>query len=257
MSKFTFRYYPQPLSPEQIEMEKKIFRYSLFVPIIFLLIIWLIKLAEVTFDTSFYELGMYPRNIKGITGILFSPLLHGSFKHLIGNSSTFLVLGTALFFFYRNLAMRIFLLNYFMSGIFLWLGGREVWHIGSSGIIYGLTAFLLLSGILRNDVRLLTISLIVTFLYGSFFWGLFPTEDGISWDGHLMGALSGSMLALVYHRQGPPRKQYEWENDEDDDKTADIPDYQNITNESIIENSKDKIDKSSSISDKVDIFKLD
>ncbi|MBN2264150.1 MAG: rhomboid family intramembrane serine protease [Prolixibacteraceae bacterium] len=257
MSKFTFRYYPQPLSPEQIEMEKKIFKYSLFVPIIFLMIIWLIKLAEITFDTSFHELGMYPRKLKGLAGILFSPLLHGSFKHLIGNSSTFIVLGTALFFFYRNLAMRIFLLNYFMSGIFLWLGGREVWHIGASGIIYGLTAFLFLSGILRNDVRLLTISLIVTFLYGSFFWGLFPTEEGISWDGHLMGALSGTMLALVYYRQGPPRKQYEWENDEEDDEMENNSDYQIITNENSIENSKEHKDQSNSSSEKIDIFKLD
>jgi membrane associated rhomboid family serine protease len=219
MSKFTFRYYPQPVTPEMAELEKKIFRYSLFVPTLFLIIIWLVKLAELAFDTHFVELGMYPRHLKGLPGILFSPLIHSNFKHLMGNSSSFIVLATALFFFYRKLALRIFLLNYFLSGIFLWFGGREVWHIGASGIVYGLTAFLFLSGILRRDVRLLTITLIVAFLYGSYFWGLFPTEERISWDGHLMGALSGTMLSLIYFKHGPPRVPYEWENEEDGDET--------------------------------------
>lgn len=218
MAKLTFRYYPQPLSPEAIEMEKKFFKYSLFVPILFLIVIWLIKLAEIALDTRFIEWGMYPRHLKGVMGIITSPLIHADFKHLIGNSSSFLVLSTALFFFYRKLAMRIFVINYFLAGILLWLGGREVWHIGASGVIYGLTAFLLLSGIFRKDVRLLTISLIVTFLYGSFLWGIFPNEDRISWDGHLMGAVSGTILSLLFYKYGPPRQKYEWEEEEDDEE---------------------------------------
>jgi membrane associated rhomboid family serine protease len=141
---------------------------------------------------------------------------------LIANSTSFLVLSTALFFFYRKFALRIFILNYFMSGILLWLGGREVWHIGASGIIYGMAAFLLFSGIFRKDLRLLTISLIVVFLYGSFIWGLFPIDPKISWEGHLMGAVSGTILSLIYYKQGPPVHPYEWEkeiDDEDDDET--------------------------------------
>lgn len=240
MNKLTFRYYPNPLSPDEIKLEKKIFRYSLFLPFLFLIIIWLVKLTEVALNTSFVEFGMYPRHTQGLKGILFSPLIHGSFKHLMGNSSTFLVLSTALFFFYRKMAMRIFLLNYFLSGVFLWIGGREVWHIGASGIIYGLTAFLLLSGLLRKDVRLLTISLIVTFLYGSFFWGLFPTEEQISWDGHLMGALSGTMLAFSFYKYGPPRHQFDWENDDDENENMDIGNENNV--EDTAETPSDKID---------------
>lgn len=218
MSKFTFRYYPRPLTPEEVELEKKIFWYSMFVPLLFLLIIWLIKIVELTLNIDFTQFGMYPRHAKGLSGILFSPLLHGSIKHIAGNSSTFFVLATALFYFYRNMALRIFALNYLISGILLWLGGREVWHIGASGIIYGLTAFLFLSGVLRNDIRLLTISLIVTFLYGSFFWGLFPTEEHISWDGHLMGTISGIMLSLIYYKHGPPRQKFDWEDDDETDE---------------------------------------
>lgn len=217
MRKLTFRYYPQPISPEKEDLEKKIFKYSLVFPIVFILIIWLIKITETVLEVSFTEMGMYPRNAKGLIGIFTSPLIHGDFKHLIGNSSSFFILSTALFFFYREMAFRIFILNYFLAGILLWLGGRETWHIGASGIIYGLAAFLFLSGVFRKDIRLLTISLIVTFLYGSFFWGLFPIEERISWDGHLMGAVSGTILALIFYKHGPPRQKYEWEDEPDED----------------------------------------
>ncbi|MDA3816723.1 MAG: rhomboid family intramembrane serine protease [Prolixibacteraceae bacterium] len=221
MPKLTFRYYPQPISPEQAVLEKRIFKYSLFIPVLLLIVMWLIKLSETILGISFVELGMYPRHIKGLIGILMSPLIHGDWSHLIGNSVSFLVLSTALFFFYRKLAMPIFIINYLLSGILLWLGGRVAWHIGASGVIYGLAAFLMLSGIFRKDVRLLTISLIVIFLYGSFIWGLFPIEEGISWDGHLMGAVSGTILAALFHKHGPPTPHYEWEDEEDEEEDKD------------------------------------
>jgi membrane associated rhomboid family serine protease len=220
MPKLNFRYYPQLISPDQVEIEKKIFRYSLVVPLLFLIVIWMIKIAEIILDLPLTRWGIFPRHAKGLTGILTAPLIHGDFGHLIGNSSSFLVLATALFFFYRKLAYPIFILNYLMAGLFLWLGGREVWHIGASGVIYGMAAFLMFSGVFRKDVRLLTISLIVIFLYGSLIWGLFPLVEGISWDGHLMGAASGIILSFIFHRKGPPRQRFEWEDESDDDSES-------------------------------------
>jgi len=225
MSRFTFRYYPQPVSNESIELEKRIFKYSLVIPVIFLITIWMIKISEVLLEINLSNWGVLPRNLIGLKGVFTSPLIHGDFKHLIANSTSFLVLSTALFFFYRKVALQIFVLNYFMSGIFLWLGGREVWHIGASGIIYGMAAFLLLSGIFRKDLRLLTISLIVVFLYGSFIWGLFPIDLKISWEGHLMGAASGTILSLIYYKQGPPVHSYEIDTEDEDDE-----DYSNYEN---------------------------
>lgn len=245
MPKLTFRYYPQPESPELIEIEKKIFRYSLFVPVLFLIIIWLIKFIELMLNINLTNLGMHPRNIDGLIGILTSPLIHANFGHLIGNSTSFLILATALFFFYRKMAIRIFILNYLMAGILLWLGGREVWHIGASGVVYGLAAFLLFSGLLRKDVRLLTISLIVIFLYGSFFWGLFPTQERISWDGHLMGAVSGTILSLIFYKHGPPRQKFEWEDELDDD-----------SDEPKIEDDDQFGSENVNANEKIDIFKL-
>ncbi len=218
MGKLTFRYYPEPISPEAVELEKKIFKYSLTIPVIFLIIIWIIKISETILDIHLTNWGILPRDVSGLKGILTSPLIHGDYKHLIANSTSFLVLSTALFFFYRNVALRIFLLNYFLSGIFLWLGGREAWHIGLSGVIYGLAAFLLVSGILRQDLRLLTISMIVVFLYGGLFWGIFPVDPHISWEGHLMGAASGTILSLIFYKNGPPRQKYSWENEPDEDR---------------------------------------
>jgi membrane associated rhomboid family serine protease len=229
MAKFTFRYYPQPVSNESIELEKKIFKYSLVVPVVFLIILWMIKISETLLGIHLYQLGVLPRNLIGLKGILTSPLIHADFKHLIANSTSFLVLSTALFFFYRKVALPIFILNYFMSGILLWLGGREVWHIGASGIIYGMAAFLLFSGIFRHDIRLLTISLIVTFLYGSFIWGLFPIEPKISWDGHLMGAVSGTILSLIYYKQGPPTNPFEEETDSEEEEMS--TEFHDIENE--------------------------
>lgn len=234
MGKLTFRYYPQPLSPEIVQLEKKIFKYSLVVPSLFVLIIWLIKIVEVSLNLNFVNLGVYPRSFEGLIGILTSPLIHSNFGHLSGNTASFFVLATALFFFYRKMALRIFIINYFLSGLLLWLGGREAWHIGASGIIYGLTAFLFLSGVLRQDLRLLTISLIVTFLYGSFIWGIFPFDPKISWDGHLMGAISGTVLALLFYKYGPPRQKFEWE-DEPDDEEENPNDDDDLQEENIID----------------------
>lgn len=211
-------------------MEKKIFRYSLVFPLFFIIVIWMIKLVEIVLEIRLTEWGVYPRHAKGLIGILTSPLIHADMKHLIGNSTSFLVLATALFFFYREMATRIFCLNYLLSSLLLWLGGRASWHIGASGIIYGLAAFLFFSGIFRKDSRLLTISLIVTFLYGSFVWGLLPLKEGISWDGHLMGAVSGTVLSLIFYKYGPPRRMYDWEDEMDNDDSTECDEYETAEN---------------------------
>lgn len=212
-----FNYYPGQDKSHDPEMEKKIFRHSLVFPSLFLLAFWLVFVVEQALNLNFYELGIYPLHLKGLKGIIFSPFVHGGLKHIFANTAPFFVLALALFYFYRNLAYRIFFLVYFLSGLCVWFGGREAWHIGASGIVYGLGSFLFFSGIFRNDVRLLTISVIVVFLYGGMFWGMFPIEPGVSWESHLWGAASGFFLSIYYRKQGPQRVKYEWE-DEPDDK---------------------------------------
>jgi membrane associated rhomboid family serine protease len=186
-----------------MEEEKKRFIYSLVFPGFFLLLLWAIKFFEVSMELSFVEGGVYPRKLSGLKGILLSPLIHGDWKHLLDNSMPVLLLSVALFYFYRDIAYKIWLLIYFISGILLWGVGREAYHIGASGLIYGLAAFLFLSGIIRRVRSLTAISLLVVFWYSGMVWGLLPFDFKVSFEAHICGAVSGIVLAILYRDQGP------------------------------------------------------
>jgi membrane associated rhomboid family serine protease len=218
-----FDYYPRKQEPLDKDTEKKIFKYSLLFPLVIVGMFWLVKVVEDIYDLDLAEYGILPLHAEGLKGIILSPFIHGSYDHLLSNSLPFLILGFALFYFYRNLAYRILFLIYLLSGICVWFGGRESYHIGASGIVYGLASFLFFSGVLRKDASLLTIGIIVIFLYGSMFWGMFPFKPDISWESHLWGALSGLILALYYRHQGPARHKASWEDmqeEEDEEETS-------------------------------------
>lgn len=197
--------------------EKKKFYHSLIFPAFFLFLIWFIRFTEVGLETSFVRFGVYPQKLHGLLGILTSPLIHADLKHLADNSVPVFFLSLAIFYFYREIAYKIFFIVYFASGFLVWIVGREAYHIGASGLIYGFASFLFLSGVLRKNINLLAISLLVIFLYGSLVWGLLPYDYQISWESHLMGALTGIVLAAFYKDQGPERKKYSWEEEPDDD----------------------------------------
>lgn len=193
----------------------KKFKYSLILPLFFILILWLIKIVDVSEHLNLYYFGNFPRDAKGLWGILLSPLIHADFNHLISNSIPLFVLGTGIIFFYRNLAYKVFALVWILSGICVWLGARDSYHIGASGLIYGIAAFLFLSGIIRKDFRLAAISLLVVFLYGSLVWGVLPIFPEISWEYHLFGGISGFIAAIIYRKQGPERIVWSWEIEEE------------------------------------------
>ena len=186
-----------------MQEEQKRFFYSLVFPGFFLLVLWAIKFYEFSMELSFVEAGVYPRKFSGLKGLLFSPLIHGDWKHLIDNSMPVLLLSVALFYFYRDIAYKIWILIYFIGGILLWGVGRQAYHIGASGLIYGLAAFLFLSGIIRKVRSLMAISLLVVFWYGSMVWGLLPFDFKVSFEAHITGAVAGVVLALVYRHEGP------------------------------------------------------
>lgn len=225
-----FNYFPPKPDSTDPALDKKIFRHSLVFPSLFLLAFWMVLLVEKILNLDFATYGIFPLHIKGLKGILFSPFIHAGYEHLGANSVPFFVLSVALFYFYRKLAYRIFFLIYFLSGICVWLGGREAWHIGASGVVYGLASFLFFSGIFRNDAKLLTIAIIVVFLYGSMFWGIFPIKPEISWESHLWGSASGFFLSIYYRNRGPQRQHYEWE-DEPDEEEDEFPSIENRAND--------------------------
>ncbi|CAI8319670.1 MAG: Uncharacterised protein [Cryomorphaceae bacterium] len=195
--------------------DKKKILSTLFIPLLFLLMMWLVKIIEMNFQINFVRYGVFPKTIDGLKGVLFSPFIHKDFTHLINNSYPIIILGGMLFAIYHKIATQLFIWLYFISGFLLWVIGRPSFHIGASGLIYALASFLLVSGIIRKNPRLTAVSMLVIFLYGSMIWGLLPTKEPISWEGHLAGFIAGILVAIFYRNEGPKTKKYQWEIDEE------------------------------------------
>ena len=200
----------------------------IIIPILFIFIICLVKLIEIQFNLSFINYGVYPQKINGLKGVLFSPFIHKDLTHLLNNSYPIFILGTLLFSVYKKIASEIFIWLFFISGFWLWIIGRPAFHIGASGIIYALASFLCISGIIRKNPRLAAISMVIIFLYGSMIWGIIPTEKTISWEGHLSGFLAGILVAVFYRNEGPKRKKYQWEIDEEFEEETNTEEKLNI-----------------------------
>lgn len=203
------------VSPEIITENKKII-HSLVFPAFLLFCMWFVKFTEMSLQEDFSRYGILPGEIGGLSGIISAPLIHDDFKHLIDNSIPAFLLCFAVFYFYRELSYRIFLIIYLGTGLLVWLIGRDAYHIGASGLIYGFASFLFFSGVASGNPNLLAISLLVTFLYGSMIWGILPYDYHISWESHLMGGITGFVLAILYHKKGPEPKKYSWEDEEED-----------------------------------------
>jgi membrane associated rhomboid family serine protease len=192
---------------------------SIIIPGIFVLFMWLVKIIELLFEIDFSGSGIFPLSVKGLQGIIFSPFIHADFNHLISNSLPLFLLSVALFFFYSEVALKIFIWTFFLTGIFVWIAGRTAWHIGASGLVYGLASFLFFSGIIRRYFRLIALSLLIVFLYGSMVWGIFPgIYTNVSWESHMLGFFSGVVLSIWYKNEGPQRPVIEWDDEEDDEE---------------------------------------
>ncbi len=190
----------------------------MIIPLITVFLMALSKITEVLFETDLSRLGIYPLSLKGLPGIILSPFIHDDFRHLLNNSLPLFLLSTALFYFYSEIALKIFANTFIITGILVWIGGREAWHIGASGLVYGLASFLFFSGILRKYFRLVALSLLIVFLYGEMVWGLFPgIYKNISWESHMLGFISGIFLAVIYRNEGPQNPVYEWMEEEEEE----------------------------------------
>ena len=192
---------------------------------------WLVFLAEALSGTTFSEWGILPRSAKGLLGILTAPFVHADINHIASNTVPILVVGTGLFYFYPTLAWRVLLMINFFTGLWVWMAARASFHIGASGIVYGLVFFMFISGLIRGDKRLLAITLLVTFLYGSLVWGILPVDQSVSWESHLFGSVAGLLAALYYRKEGPVREKYSWELEEEqaalegDEQPGEVPYY--------------------------------
>ena len=179
-------------------LEERRFIYALIPPAVAILLLWSVYLLDITYELDLFRFGILPREWIGLWGILAAPFLHGDFDHLINNSIPIVVLGTALLYFFPRLAGRVVLVSWIISGLLVWMTARSNYHIGASGVVYGLAAFLFTSGLLRKQRTLMGLSMLVVFLYGSLLWGVFPILPRISWESHFWGAAAGVIMAIMY-----------------------------------------------------------
>lgn len=199
---------------------------SLIVPVAFLVGIWTVKVIELLKNLNFYKLGIKPLSTEGLVGILTSPFIHGDLAHISANSLPLFLLTWGLFYFYRQIAWQSFVLIYIISGIWVWVFARDAYHIGASGVIYGLAAFLFISGVLRKDMRLASVSMLIIFLYGGMIWGIMPLREKVSWEAHLMGLIAGFVIGYFFKKEGPQRKKYSWEIEEEMEAEKERKDYE-------------------------------
>lgn len=186
---------------------------------------WLVKFVEWGIDQNFGIYGIYPRTLQGSIGIITSPFIHADFFHLMSNTIPFISLMLFLFYFYKKVALEIFLWIYLTTGVWVWAIARDAYHIGASGVVYGLASFLLVSGFISRNVKLIAASLIVVFMYGGMFYGVSPdwVSSDVSWESHLMGALTGLFMAVIFrnsYKAAPGRNDEDGSGDEDGKATT-------------------------------------
>jgi membrane associated rhomboid family serine protease len=198
-------------------LETKISRIALHISFSLVGLMWFVYMTDITFGLELYRFGIYPLRPSGLIGIIMTPFIHSTadFSHIINNTLPAFILTWLLFYHYRTIATRVFVLIYLLTGISMWLLARENYHIGMSGVIYGLTSFLVFSGFFRKNMRVAAVSLFVIFLYGSMVWGIFPTAINISWEGHALGFFSGIIVAVIYKYSGPQPQKLRYELEEE------------------------------------------
>ena len=193
-------------------------RRSFILAASFAALLWLIKLVDVIFSLDLVQYGVYPRELSGLMGILWAPLIHGSLSHVFANTAPIIVLGTVILYSYPRSAKIVIPVIYLVAGVGVWLFARSAYHIGASSLTFGMMFFIFTIGALRWDRRAIAFSLLVFFLYGGMIWGIFPNAPGISFEAHFFGAVIGTALAVLLKNYDPtpPEKRYSWEDEEED-----------------------------------------
>ena len=213
----------------------------LLYPLLFVFILWVVFWIEIRFNLDFNKYGIRPGKVEGLRGILFSPFIHGSLKHLFNNSIPLFVLSAGLFYFYRSIRWKVVILGIILIGLITWLIGRPANHIGASGIIYLLASFLFFKGLISKQYQLIALSFAVVFIYGSLLWYVFPINPSISWEGHLSGFVVGLLFAVLFRNKDVVHKKYEWER-EGYDPTGDAFMQQFDENGNFMDSPKEELD---------------
>jgi membrane associated rhomboid family serine protease len=179
------------------ESIKKSVKYILY----FIVLIWGIWLVDLILPIDLARFGIRPRSLSGLVGIFFAPFLHANFVHILSNTVPLVVLLFALLIYDRKNALFIVVASVVLGGFLVWLIGRSAYHVGASGLIYSLAAYLIASAFFKFDFKSFFMALIIFILYGGLIWGVFPTRPWVSFEGHLFGAIAGVFLAWLVNKK--------------------------------------------------------
>ena len=192
-------------------------KFIFLIPIAYVVAIWVIYWVEISFNLNFNKYGVFPRTFVGFRGVFLTHFIHSNVSHLFNNSIPLFVLLCSVFYFYKDVAYKVLLLGGFLTGFLTWCIARESYHIGASGIVYLLFSFVFFSGVIKKHYRLVSVSLMIIFLYGSMIWYVLPIKEGVSWEGHLSGFLVGLVLAFTFKKKGIVKEEHQFIQTEFDD----------------------------------------
>ena len=177
--------------------ENDIFQQLLF-PTCVVVMMWLVKIFEVVNGSKLTRWGIFPRDWDGVVGIIAAPFIHSDWQHLMSNSLPMFMLIGIVMVFYKRVAIPSILIITIFTGFTVWLFARESYHVGASGVVYGLVAFLAWTGVFRRNLKSIILSLAILVMYGGYFHGIVPTKEGVSWESHLFGGLVGIFTAFLF-----------------------------------------------------------
>ena len=174
-------------------------------PVYFVVIIWLVYLIDVVLPLNLNLWGIRPREITGLSGIIFSPFLHGSFFHIVSNTLPLLILGLIVRAYGRAMFWGVSLIVIGIGGLFAWFFSSPGIVIGASGVIFGYWSFAIVHGLLKRSIKSILLSLFVLLFYGTMIFSFFSLYVNISWSGHLGGALAGVLCAITLNKMKAKR----------------------------------------------------
>ena len=171
--------------------------------IVSIAIFWIVEIVDfLVFNGSLDSYGIQPHSLVGLRGIVFAPFLHGGFGHLMANTIPFLTLGWLTMIQETSDFYIASIVSALVGGIGVWIfGSPDSVHVGASILIYGYLGFLLLRGYFQKNFPSIALSIFVALAYGSFIWGVFPSDMRISWQGHLFGFIGGAIAAKMVAKE--------------------------------------------------------
>lgn len=177
-------------------------RTSISYSIVFVVFLWIITGIDFLIPIDFTKLGVYPRTLFGLLGIPIAVFLHSGFTHVASNSIPLIVLMSIMILFYNKIAFIAMFFMIIFTNSLVWVLGRPAYHVGASGLVYSLVAFLIAAGFYKRAPLSIFISAIIGLLYGGLIWGAIPglVSWYVSWETHLFGAIMGVYLAYFYRK---------------------------------------------------------